>query len=240
LYQGGDKRLRPDLITFNSVLGAWATLHKSSVEGNTRIKNGPNEALQRAESLFDEMQKMTYLSPCIISHNIMLDMYARIPDLNKTESLFRTILERKRNLPDLFRGPDIISYNSLLVAMVHDMNSTSVKRAIDLVLAMDGGDIITDISHLLSSIKPDILSFNIVLGGLASRNANEAEDFLRSMEKRYLEGNSMVRPNRVSYNICIDAYAQLGSLDKAESLLHEMSIISKERNEPELMPDAFS
>jgi pentatricopeptide repeat protein len=240
LYRAGDERLRPDLITFNSVLGAWATLHKSSIEGNARIKTGPNEALRRAESLFDEMHRMTYVSPCIISYNIMLDMYARIPDLNKAESLFMTILERARNRPDLFRGPDIISYNSLLVAMVHDRNSTSLNRALDLVLTMDGNNNTDGTSHLLSSTKPDILSFNIVLGGLASRRADEAEDFLRLMEKRYLEGKSMVRPNRVSYNVCIDAHAQLGLMQKAESLLHEMIAVSKERKDPDLMPDAFT
>ena len=137
-------------------------------------------------------------------------------------------------------GPDIISYNSLLVAMANDTNAQSADRAVNLVLAMDGCVDSFDFAHLLSSIKPDILSYNIVLGGLASRSADRAEDFLRSMVRRYMEGKSIVRPNRVSYNICIDSYGKRGSIAKAQSLLHEMIASSKEMNAPELMPDVIT
>jgi pentatricopeptide repeat protein len=238
-YKEGEERLRPDIITFNSVLAAWATQHKAVVNERSVI-DAQKEPLLRAESLFKEMHRLNYLSPCTISYNIMLDMYSSVPDLVKAESLFQEMLDRCRLQSSALIAPDQISYNILLKAMVNDADPKSIKKAQELLLAMEGFSEPSEVSHLASSIKPNIMSYNIFMRGLAAQNPDEAEEFLRSMITRYRVGLSLVRPGNITFNICIDAYGKRGNIGKAENLLNEMIALSKEWNEPDLMPDTIT
>ena len=68
----------------------------------------------------------------------------------------------------------------------------------------------------------------LVIASLASSKddraeaAKRAEQYLEEMKRRYANGDLNVKPNTLTYNAVMNAWARAGLPEKAESLLNEM------------------
>jgi hypothetical protein len=73
--------------------------------------------------------------------------------------------------------------------------------------------------------------------------AQRAEDILERMEISFQRGNLDARPNTISYNACIDAWAKSGqdkAAQRAEALLHRMEELYQSKENIQVKPNTSS
>ena len=72
-----------------------------------------------------------------------------------------------------------------------------------------------------SASPPSAVSYNLVMDALAStqgavKNAQKVEKLLDKMETLYVSGKESIKPNGLSYNIALNAWAKSGSPNSGE------------------------
>jgi pentatricopeptide repeat protein len=98
------------------------------------------------------------------------------------------------------------------------------------------------------SEPPNIVCYTSVMTCWAhsqtSEGANRAEDWLRVMQaeqsdsKKASHTDRRIRPNRIAYNIVMNAWANVGDCDRVDSLFEEL--VEKSRNDRRLKPDEYT
>ena len=239
LYNDGHHKLKPDRITFTSCIDAMSKQYQKLHRKHRRNEPECHKIEDRINALIQQMDEQGLIST--MAYNILLDLFAKTGQVKKAEETFEQMKEEKgnRNVK-----PDIISYNSLLQALCRQKhNQSSLAKAQSLLQSMEDGD---------NDVKPDVGSYNTVMTGLAKNNSSSQSNrntksnndlvqrYLSSMEERYQKKLSNVKPNLITYNICIGSWSRSGheqSVDRAIELLDKM--IDSDDNYI-LQPDVFS
>jgi pentatricopeptide repeat protein len=222
LYHDGKVNLRPDSMTFCSVLDALAKESQFDHKFPSR-----KSSITRAEEVFERMKQMhrsgnSSVRPNTVAYNILIGMYATAKKVKDAEKLFQEM-----HSSHSLAKPDLITYNSYLYALANSNSKENIERAISLLNDMESaveGD---------AFIRPDTSSYMSVMKALAKKSKqdpsaiNDMENILRAMEQRYMKGVTTAKPINVFYNCYIDALAKSGSDDAFDLALETIDHMKK-------------
>ena len=184
--------------------------------------------------------------------NVAITSWAKL-ESSKCGSEATRVFEKMKERFELSDGtstrarPDIISYNSVLVALANDPDPSSVERAEALIAEMELND---DDS---GGVRPDTTSYNVLINAYANRtgeygSAERAEDVLLRMSELSKDGGggkSTVRPDTASFNTVLKAWHNSGertmeSAIRSEAILRLLCKVYKSGHDVRPDPISFS
>lgn len=215
----GDEKIRPDLISFSSVLNAYA---KSAMKDAGSSKRAENILFRmiKNEEFQDDGQKP--VKPNTWCFNTVLNGHAARGAGNRAVLLLKLMEDMSEKSG--YVQPDIYSYNTVLKALAKSHEKGSIDRAVNILDRMEEKS-----KKGKKSVTPDAVSYNTLIlayangGGKFSGKA--AETVLRRMERMYHSGNELAKPNTATYTSVIKAWTrgyQKESTSKAEELVKEL------------------
>jgi len=200
LYEEGYYAVSPDIVSYNSVLNAWAK------------QNAPEKALELLETLKKKSEKISNneyqndaggnsnsdtIQANAISYNTVIYAFAQNGLYKEAEELLRLMQGHE----DDGIAPDTVTFNSVLYAYAQSAESEAPSKAESLLREM-----MTDENQA----QVDTTSFNIVLHAWAKsklhRAPYRAQELLEHMETLSLAGNTKVKPDVYSYTTVIQAW----------------------------------
>lgn len=220
-FSAGDATVKPDIITYNTVLRAVA-------------RDSPGGSIDKAIAFMDEMRQ-NGMNPDRITFNILMD--AVIKNNNPGAAAYAEQVLQKMELDSASGGvrPDSSSYNTVLSGYAKMGTVEAVQRAEQLLQRM----LTISQEEGLRDCRPDFVSYACVMDAYArSRVHNagfQAEVLLDSMEREGISANT------ICYNSAINCWAKSGhteSPQRAESLLNKMQQAAE--NNPGIKPNSVS
>lgn len=210
LYKsGGYDEIQPDVITYNTVLGAICT-------------SGDDNCGRRAEAVLQHMMASPESGapkPDNLSYNIVLKAWSNSSNFYSPESaenLLRLMCQRcqGRSTPK----PDVISFNAALFCWAKSKRADKIKRVIQLFQE------VKDPSSVFGrlKIKPDLVTYNTVINAFATASlAVNKDDRMEifSCLKEILEtvdGSMEMKPDTHFYcallKVCCNRYLGISHL----------------------------
>lgn len=236
-----DESMKPDVITYTSLVTAWAN--------SNRKGHGAN----RAEDILNRMMEAG-CEPNTVTFNAVLKSWCKSAERDAPEKALK-IFER---MEDEFRRgnkeviPDRITYNTLIHILAKSGRTNAMNNAERILALMETSaesdpslapnlfsyNIIiegwgkvrdsdgamkayTILQRLLSlkqersRVQPDVFSFNNVIFALSrsgmKSSALRAEELLQYMLAEYMRGNTRVKPDVFGYSATIHAWARSGN-----------------------------
>lgn len=192
-YKNEDASTTPDRFTFTLILSAWAHVGLSY-----------DKSIEKCEEYLTRMQKLhekglVKVKPDRITYNTVLNIIAN-SKAPKAGAKGLKILEKMDLLyqwGDKNVRPSTASYNSVIKAFSNDALNDGARRALMMLKKLENHEY----------LKPDIISYNTVLGAFAKcTDPIAAQVLLDSMERRYSKGYD-VKPDTVSYNTVMFAWS---------------------------------
>ncbi|KAL7543107.1 hypothetical protein ACHAXR_012674 [Thalassiosira sp. AJA248-18] len=213
-HESGLIESRPDIISYNSVLNAFA---KSSACADGR------ESAQHAEEMLDNLERsyrsgVWNIRPDVYSYNIVISAWGNCGDANRAVALLDRMERMKGSGSNL--KPDATTYNSVLHAWSQSSDRNAPVKALGLLEIMlrlhEGGD---------RSANPDVMSFSTVINAFSKskfpRKARQTRDLLRRMKYLYEKGQRNMQPNVYVYAAVLNACAYtFGRSEEKEEALN--------------------
>ena len=199
--------------------------------------------LEKAERLLKRIEELEHITPDSRTYTKVIQTWSRASKFHEDAperaiSLLRRIEEAYHHS---FHSvmPNVFIYTAVIEACANAGEATKAVELFDELEALYEASNHNDID-----LKPTVRTFNAVLnawGNISQSNADaahHAEAILYRMSKLYYKKGitECVKPNRVNYNTCIDAWAKAGSARKAEKLLQKMEQLYEETGDEELKP----
>ena len=235
----------PDKISYSSCIDAWS-------------KSGERGAAQNAERILKEMQMLSEnghldCKPDRMTYNAVINAWAASGEKyagERSEQLLSQ-MQKLYEAGDEEMQPDTWTYNSVIHAYANSSGRGAARKGLKVLKRMESLHIAGN-----PNVTPDAYSYNSAMNGLAKSremgSASAAEDLLERMESlspagRYIKNvrnvppNALrdVRPDKISYNTAIYAWANSGDMRaaaKAETILQKMISAYKAGDET-LKPD---
>lgn len=215
-HVSGELETKPDVVTYNTVLDAWATkLVTSGPSTRQRQRGVINLACDRSSAILRHMEDLYNagddgVKPNARTWNTVLNVCAKAGMIDEAEK----ILVRFSETATADDAPTVRTWNTLLSACI---KTTDVRRAIIFWNRMKN-----------AGIQPDIVSYNTVLscyakhsrmedGIMNSTRRNSKADFFAIF--RELQQDHRVKPNRITYLAMIKFLIRRGQLVAAGSFL---------------------
>mmetsp|Transcript_34038 Transcript_34038/g.62602 ORF Transcript_34038/g.62602 Transcript_34038/m.62602 type:complete len:562 (+) Transcript_34038:132-1817(+) len=211
MYASGDKDVQPNLESFEIAIEAWS-----------KATDEPN-ALSRAQQILDWMTKL-YLSssndlaqphtscfyPILKSWAVSGKMEA--PIMAEHLIMWMQHLQMKEGIETA--QPDTVCLNIVLSCWLKSKDITAEKRIRQVFEYMDKCARMGCIEF-----KPDASTYNIVISSIAPAvkkyydmgGARRADRILARLEKGFLAGDELMRPDTIIYNQVIDYWAKTQS-----------------------------
>jgi len=211
-YARGNRSLKPDVSSYNACIKAY-------------VKNdGRVDAVNKTEAMLSRMVDVSGVAPNRRGYNLLLYALANssLPDAaERAEAVLRKMMDDFMAGDDYVK-PDINTFNQVIASLARGRTHGFEKRmqsVYEKLLALP----------IEMAVEPNTDTFNAVMGGWLKSESAEALskilDALRTMEDSYESGNSLAKPDRVSMNTVIAAYAKKGgaeSVDRAMELREKM------------------
>lgn len=234
-YECGKLDSKPDTVCYSTIINCWA-------------KSKQKHAPERAEAILRNMKEQyeifgnVQLRPNAITYSAVMDAYAQCGNIERVEALLLEMYNEYTNGNALLR-PGIVCYNILLNAWSKLKSPISAERAEDILLTMN-----EQYESGRFHVKPDAISYACVIDCWSKKSRNDknaaqrAERLLRIMQdeyKKYAKGKSnseILKPTVRHYNSVIVAWSysrHYKAVERAESLLHEMLLLSSENQAAE-------
>jgi len=237
LYKDGNVDVKPDTITYNSVLDAWVSTKKfeGSVYTSPKDEEDRRYAIQSAERILREMEdvyekegKAGGVIPDVISYNILMDAFGKSEEdgsAERAEEILRSMEEKYASGHYDHLRPSNISFNICINAYAKSGESGAASRAESLIKRMiELTDRAKENNEDSSSVQPCTISFTSVIDAISksgeSGAAVRAESLLHDMQV-----SNHARPNTVTFNTVINALSQSGekgAAERAEAILRQM------------------
>ena len=212
----GNKDVRPDIITWNSVLEAHA-------------KSKSKDSVQNATRLLQEMTECNYLHPDKVTMSLMMIALTRSAHRGDKKAGKQAMLILDRMEAQNANGleqlkPDTFTYTQIIHCIARSEDPECYAMAMDVFsrmkeLRLAGRD----------DLKPDIATLNAVL--LAIKNSNEGpeacERFLKSMEG---SSDPAAAPNAISYSTVISAWSKSRDKNRAERAIQLLERMEQDSN----------
>ena len=215
--QDDEQNIRVDVISFNTVIAAFANQgnYRKALEILRKMQKNP--AKKRTDDddnaqAHDEFQDYFYPDPDTITYNIVLYSLAQSEDLGaaqEAENLLREMMMRKEKTG--ISVVDTTSFNTVLYAWSKEGEKNADQSSVDASTTSIG-----------SKSKRNPLKKRKVSTEMA---AQRAEDLLTIMEELSEAGNLNVRPDVYSYTTTIQCWAKCQAVsfaNKGQDLLNRM------------------
>ncbi|GFH48301.1 hypothetical protein CTEN210_04777 [Chaetoceros tenuissimus] len=196
LYEStGDESMKPNVISYNSVINAWA-------------KTGTVHGAQTAMKLLDTMEKDGIAD--VISYNAVIHAWARCGAKDSGEQAER-ILQRMR---------DIVEEEELLATddcdSMDEISRGEYNDDLHLDYSYDGN------FSRRTRIQPNIRTYSSVIDAWSRSSsplaARRAESILEYMEEEFSKsGDQNVQPNTITYSTVINAHARSRDMENKAS-----------------------
>jgi hypothetical protein len=191
MYQDGDRPVKPDCVTYNTLIQAWAL---SSLD----------EAPDRAEAIFNEMKRRS--TPNSKAYGAMIGVWSRSKRSDageRAESYLRELIEKACS-GELEEGPRVHEFTSTIRAWSNSGEPNAIYKAdeiLHLLLLQYQEEKRTSDSMTTKpkTTKPDSRLFKVILKLLASshlRGKPKYADKILKLMKHY-----EVKPDRVNVQL---------------------------------------
>ena len=241
-----DYGVDPNVYSYSIVLDAYA-------------RSNNKKSVDHAMELFRSMKDDAGIEPNVFAYTTIIRALANCGRAPEAEELLNEMLLLKEDSTGVDQGsnkrtrnrrtskgddditPDVYALSSVLNAWAKSHAPDAAERAEDLLIRMhelyDAGII---------NEPPNLVCYNSVIAGWArSRShgaAQRADDLLRVMQQRpqqpeppqrrgrHHHDKSTLRPNLVTYNTVLNAWANDGNWAKVEKLVEELRQLSQDDN----------
>ena len=208
-YQQGNNNLKPNTITYNSVMNAWTQ------------SNGGTLGARKAEALFQEMNERWRagehdLQPNVSSYNTVLAAWARSGTkcaYRKTEALLNQMWQDYEAGNIHFR-PDSSSYNTVINVISKSQAEGKAQKALRILRKMDK----LYRAGRNEDACPNEFSYTSVLNSCAFAVEVDARGRSRALDTaiftlKELKNSHYGDPNHITYGTYFKACANLLSID---------------------------
>jgi pentatricopeptide repeat protein len=205
--KGGGGGAKPDIISYNSVLNAFAKC------GGTKSARRAEEMLYKLENSYDDSRRdkgtSSDVCPDVYSYNIVISAWANCGHADRAVALLDRMAHRtKEGKANLI--PDATTYNSVLHAWSQSSDRNAPVKALGLLEIMlrlheaggkvdnedeDDDDDIDPPSSVVAAANciPDVTSFSTVINAFSKsrfpRKARQTRDLLRRMKHLHENGS---------------------------------------------------
>jgi pentatricopeptide repeat protein len=218
----------PDVITFNSVIDAWA-------------KSGRQEAPLRAEAVLKKMIALGdagwhKASPNVISFTSVISAWANSGDQQAPQRAEEILREMTR----FGLVPNEVSYLNVLTAWSRSKENMAPERAHAILIHM-----ISQFEEGVADAKPDSHCWSSVISAYANRgDVHRAESILMELYERFISsGDPNYLPHQYCFAAVINAWAKSGRPEApqtAEAILQRMQDLAESTGESSLRPETVS
>jgi len=212
LHENGALESPPDIISYSSVLDAWAK----------KALNDP-KASDRAQSLFEQMKNE--VPPNTISYNIVITAHARAGNAHLAEALLQEMIE------DASKGntdvePNVKCFSSVLAGWSHVGTIEAAERAESLLRTMPK-----------LGIRPNVQSYSACISCWANASTPTTEEPAHRAEALFKEMKESgdIDPDIVAYTTLMKVWANHGKPLRAQDLLEEL--FARSQSNSELKPN---
>lgn len=206
LYQEGNRDLRPDVVTWTSVVDAWAM-----------EKNADKDTSNRAQRLVDAMKERAtngqlYLQPNLHTYTSLIKAYGKSRQPAKAENVLRQLLE-DYDLGDIDIRPDLAMFNACINSWARSsIKSECGEKAEGLLALMEK---LYQAGHY--DLKPNILIFNSTINAWSEVATEKAAKRADKLFKRIVHSSDL-QPNTVTFNILMKVWVKSNVSDAAETV----------------------
>jgi pentatricopeptide repeat protein len=206
LYQEGESSVKPNVLSYTSVMECWA-----------RGANGERaeQLLHHLEELYHETQDPD-LQPDVPCYNTVLHAWSRSNKPQRADELLKTMFSEG--------NVDQRSFNIVLAAWAQFGDADKAEAILTRMheLAQEG----------LVDCRPSVVTYNTVLDSWTKskqkNNWKRARDILNHMEQLYQTGDEQVQPNVRTWNTVLNCMAKSGKVDLAEDVMDQFTQAAKE------------
>lgn len=210
---------KPDINSYNQVLGAWARGRNTGFE-------------HRMQSIYEELLKLPEdmdIKPNTDTFNAVMGGWLKSEDpsaLWKVEEILATMNETYEKGNEAAK-PDRITINTVTAAYAKTADTKLIEKSLEIRRGLEAK----------YRIKPDSISHNIVVDSWCkSGRADSPErvmELLNTMEREYKRGKVSSRPDGYTYSSVIGCFVKFARHDapqRAEELLARMQDLYHEWN----------
>jgi len=245
--QQGKVGVKPDIISYNTVLDAFAKQSARARDTADSINSA-----ECAEKLVHKMEQ-SYRNNCngairpnTCSYNSVIDAWANsgsAQSATKAQNVLMSMVKLHKSTGDVNVKPDVITLNSVVNAWSKSKVVDSAQRAESVLVFIE-----RIYGNGNEAVRPNTKTFAAILNAWSKSNdgdaAYRAERILRRMETLYNCGND-VKPNVFAFTSVIDTFANNAKRDKnaaskAESILEWMINLSGDGQQNEISPNTVT
>jgi pentatricopeptide repeat protein len=224
LYQDGYSSVRPNQISFNSTINAWA-------------KSRHPHAATKAEQLLGKMEQYD-CKPTSESYTPVLDAWSRTRDPGpKVESMLDRLEEMHARGHNI-QPPNKVSYLMGIRAWARTNQEHAANKAEALLRRMDQLG-----NRGRSDLAPCVVVYSALIDTWSRSTRVDAPEralaLLREMQELSISGTVDVSPNTITLNSVLDAFARQGRADEAHGLLNETESMVSDGQDT-VLPDIVS
>jgi hypothetical protein len=223
LRDSGFDSAAPDLVSVNTAISAIARSQRK-------------DSVRKAHFILKNMESMYGVKPDATSYNLVIDAYAKSRDLQGGQKAEQLLKEMEVQFCQGNREimPNTFTYSTVIDARSNDRDSG--KHAEELL------DRMNQIHKLYDGAIPDTAVYNSVMNVYSiqgdKQSVNRIKAILEFMEDSFAQGNENLKPNIISYNTVLKAfaYAREDCTKDARALLERLV----SRNLTDVAADAIS
>ena len=213
----GNEHVKPDNISFNTVLLAWSKVRMP-------------EGRIRAEKILHRMQEMADKGDIDVRPDrtslttVINSIVSSVKRNNMAPFQAEQIIERMEKNEEPSLRPDTVTYTSLIKCWLESGRQRSADRAEEIINTLH-----TRYNDGYGECKPDTLVYNVAMNALAKSDdpnaARRAEALLNRMLDCYYAGDTDLTPTTQSFSTVMLAWARTNGFrgaKKAQQLLQTM------------------
>eukprot|EP01082_Thalassiosira_pseudonana_P009629 g8420.t1 g8420 contig3:53576-56252(-) len=235
MYRRGNREIRPDTVTYNSVIKVWG-------------KCGHNQAGDRSERLLNMMlcryeEGDDQVRPDDVTFNSVIHNMAIGNEADSPQKALKLLEQMEESYQSglIDAKPDVFTYNSVLNAFARSGCPGSAERAEEILNNLENS-----FDKGIWDVQPDVCSYNIVINAWGNSGEDigvgKAVALLDKMSARTNEGKASLKPDITTYNSVLHAWSQSTDRNapvKALGLL-ELMFRLYESGKKEAQPDVLS
>jgi pentatricopeptide repeat protein len=211
LWKQGDPTMRPNAISYNTVMSAYANKGQAAESG----------AILEEMYLDYPTNGNKSAKPDVTCSNIIMNSWAESGQKNTGEKSL-ALLQKLQSLWK--QGDPTLRLKVIICNMVMSAYAKQGQAA-------EAGALLEEMyldysANGSKSSKPTLTSYNIVMKSWAESGQTDAGEkslaLLRKLQSLWKQGDPTMRPNVISYNTVMSVYAKRGRAAEAEALLEEM------------------
>mmetsp|Transcript_11174 Transcript_11174/g.14041 ORF Transcript_11174/g.14041 Transcript_11174/m.14041 type:complete len:680 (-) Transcript_11174:39-2078(-) len=221
LYALGYYAAKPDIVSYNSVMYAYAVNESGEYNSTEEVLR----ILKRTKEISQEGDRN--MIPNVVTMNILIKSFASTGAACKAKEILDD-MEKAYQSGSKDMGPNTLTFNTVIHAYAKAKMPLEAEEILRRMMIISREE-----PEREDEIKADTISFNSVLHAWQTSRirgaAQRSQQLLDHMIRLYHAGNEDVRPDVYSYTITASAWAKSNdpnASDRAIELLHKMENLS--------------